>query len=299
MKRPCYVVDAFTSEPLQGNSAGVLLDGAGLDEGAMQRIASELKHSETAFPLPPAGAGAPMHLRWFTPSSEVAFCGHATLATFHVLTEEARRIPVPEGETVRTAFTCMSGRLEVELARKAGSLRILIETPASKFEPAQVPGALLTALGLVSEALDPRMPPRRSAILEGNLYLAVRDRATLARCKPDGDTLAAIGTELGVAGFVVYTLAPSPGVDAAVRCFFPGYGILEDPVTGSAGGQLASLLQLETPQPLPRQLVFSQGDEVQRPGRVFIEVRPDREPGKVRAWIGGSAVTVLRGDLTV
>ncbi|HEY2031176.1 MAG TPA: PhzF family phenazine biosynthesis protein [Myxococcales bacterium] len=297
MKRPCYVVDAFTDQPLAGNSAGVLLDGAGLDESAMQRIANELKHSETAFPLP--SNEAPMHLRWFTPSSEVAFCGHATLATFHVLAEEAQRIRVPEGETVRTAFTCMSGRLEVELARKDGKLRILIETPASKFEPARLPGELLTALGLVPEALDPRLPPRKSAILEGNLYLAVRDRSALARCKPDADALVSIGTQLGVAGFVVYTLAAAPGIDAAVRCFFPGYGILEDPVTGSAGGQLACLLQAEMPQPLPRRLVFSQGDEVQRPGQVVIEVRKDREAEKVRAWIGGSAVTVLRGDLTV
>lgn len=299
MKRPCYVVDAFTNQPLAGNSAGVLLDGAGLDETAFQRIANELKHSETAFPLPPKSPEAPMHLRWFTPASEVAFCGHATLATFHVLADETQRIRVPEGETVRTAFTCMSGKLDVELARKDGKLRILIETPASKFEPAQIPGALLTALGLVPEALDPRLPPRKSAILEGNLYLAVRDRSALARCKPDADTLVSIGNQLGVAGFVVYTLAPAAGLDAAVRCFFPGYGILEDPVTGSAGGQLACLLQEEMPQPLPRTLVFSQGDEVQRPGRVVIEVRPAREPGKVRAWIGGSAVTVLRGDLTV
>lgn len=299
MKRACYVVDAFTNQPLAGNSAGVLLDCTGLDDGALQRIANEFKHSETAFPLPAKGQDAPMHLRWFTPASEVAFCGHATLATFHVLAEEAQRIRVPEGETVRTAFTCMSGRLEVELARKDGELRILIETPASKFEPVQVPGALLTALGLVPEALDPRIAPRRSAILEGNLYLAVRDRSALARCKPDADTLVGLGNELGVAGFVVYTLAPSRGTDAAVRCFFPGYGILEDPVTGSAAGQLACLLQAEMPQALPRRLVFSQGDEVQRPGQVVIEVRQDREPGKVRAWIGGSAVTVLRGDLTV
>jgi PhzF family phenazine biosynthesis protein len=299
MKRPCYVVDAFTDQPLAGNSAGVVLDGAGLDDGVMQRIANELKHSETAFPLPSKGADAPMHLRWFTPSSEVAFCGHATLATFHVLAEEAQRIPVPEGETIRTAFTCMSGRLDVELSRSAGKLRILIETPASKFEPVQVPGTLLTALGLVPEALDPRLPPRRSAILEGNLYLAVRDRTALARCKPDADALVDIGNELGVAGFVVYTLAPKAGVDAAVRCFFPGYGILEDPVTGSAGGQLACLLQLELPQALPRKLVFSQGDEVQRPGTLLVELRADGGPSKVRAFIGGSAVTVLRGNLTV
>jgi PhzF family phenazine biosynthesis protein len=100
-----------------------------------------------------------------------------------------------------------------------------------------------------------------------------------------------------VAGYVVYTLNPQPGVDAAVRCFFPGYGILEDPVTGSAAGQLGALIQTVLPGALPRRLVFTQGDEMGRPGRVEVEVRPDPGPGKVRGWIGGNAVTVLRGEL--
>ena len=297
MRRPCYVVDAFTARPIAGNAAGVLLDGADLDASAMQRIASELKHSETAFPLPPREPGAALHLRWFTPESEVAFCGHATLATFHVLVEEARRIQVEGSGVTRTAFTCKSGRLEVELSRRAGKLRILIETPPSRFEAARLPAEVLTALGIVPGALDPRIPPQRSAILEGNLYLAVRDRETLARCRPEAAALEGFGKQLGVAGYVVFTLDPAPGVDAAVRCFFPGYGILEDPVTGSAAGQLGALVQTFLPGALPRRLLFTQGDEMGRPGRVEVEVRPEAGPGKVRGWIGGNAVTILRGEL--
>jgi PhzF family phenazine biosynthesis protein len=296
VRRPCYVVDAFAAAPLGGNPAGVLLDGADLDAEAMQRIAAELKHSETAFPLPARDPDAALHLRWFAPGSEVAFCGHATLATFHVLVEEARRIPVPAGVVTRTAFTCKSGRLNVELSRAQGKLRILIETPASRFEPAQVPAGLLAALGLIPEALDPRNPPQKSLILEGNLYLAVRDRDALARCQPDAAALREIGMRLGIAGWVVYTLDPQAGVDAALRCFFPGDGIDEDPVTGSAAGQLGALLQLVRPAALPRRLLFTQGDEMGRPGRIELELR-ESEPGKVRGWIGGSAVTVLRGEL--
>src|SRR3954462_12831961 len=160
MKRACYVVDAFSAKPLAGNSAGVLLDGADLDARAMQRIAGELKHSETAFPLPAREPTAALHLRWFTPEAKVAFCGHATLAAFHVLVEEAQRIRVPEGGITTTAFTCRSGRLKVELSRVKGKLRVLIETPASRFEPAQVPAGLVAALGLVPEALDPAVPPQ-------------------------------------------------------------------------------------------------------------------------------------------
>ncbi|HEY4886374.1 MAG TPA: PhzF family phenazine biosynthesis protein [Myxococcales bacterium] len=297
MRRPCYVVDSFAAQPLSGNPAGVLLDGAELDGKVMQRIANELKHSETAFPLPAREPTAALHLRWFTPEAEVAFCGHATLAAFHVLVEEARRIRVPDGAVTRTAFTCKSGRLKVELSRAQGKLRILIETPESRFEPARVPAELITALGAVPEALDPRIAPQKSVILEGNLYLALRDRDALARCRPDGALLEQLAKPLGVAGYVVYTLNPQPGVDAGVRCFFPGYGILEDPVTGSAAGQLGALIQTVLPGALPRRLVFTQGDEMGRPGRVEVEVRPDPGPGKVRGWIGGNAVTVLRGEL--
>jgi PhzF family phenazine biosynthesis protein len=296
MRRPCYVVDAFAAHPLAGNSAGVLLDGADLDARAMQQIAGELKHSETAFPLPAREPTAALHLRWFTPESEVAFCGHATLAAFHVLVEEAQRIRVPENGLTRSAFTCKSGRLNVELTRRAGKLRVLIEVPESRFEPVRVPAELLTALGFVPEALDPRIPPQQSTILEGNLYLAVRERQTLSRCKPDAAALEQLGQQLGAAGFVVYALRPADGVDAALRCFFPGYGILEDPVTGSAAGQLGALIQTVLPEGLPRKLVFTQGDEMGRPGRIDVEVRQQAD-GKVRGWIGGNAVTVLRGEL--
>src|SRR5260370_34184104 len=124
------------------------------------------------------------------PASEVAFCGHATLGAFHVLAGEVERIRVREGGMTHTAFTCKSGRLNVELSRKKGKLRVLIETPASCFEPLQLPAEVITRLGLVPEALDPKIPPQKSAILEGYLYLAVRDRQTMARCRPDGAALA-------------------------------------------------------------------------------------------------------------
>src|SRR3989442_3769508 len=273
MRRPCCVVDSFAQHPLPENPAGVVLDGADLDAKTMQRIANELKHSETAFPLPVREPTAALHLRWFTPEAEVAFCGHATLATFHVLVEEAGRIRVPEGRVTRTAFTCKSGRLNVELSRREGKLSVVIETPASRFQRAQVPAELATALGIVPEALSPEMVPLQRAILEGNLYVCVRDRETLARCRPDGPSLDRLGRQLGVAGFAVFALRPASGVDAAMRCFFPGYGILEDPVTGSAAGQLGALIQTVLPEALPRRLVFTQGDELGRPGRIEVEVR--------------------------
>src|SRR3989442_1684554 len=121
------------------------------------------------------------------------------------------------------------------------------------------------------------MVPWKSAILEGNLYVCVRDRETLARCRPDGPSLDRLGRQLGVAGFAVFTLRPAPRVDAAMRCFFPGYGILEDPVTGSAAGQLRALIQTVLPEALPRRLGFTHGDEMGPPGVVEVLNRPRGE----------------------
>jgi trans-2,3-dihydro-3-hydroxyanthranilate isomerase len=300
MRLPFYVVDAFSDRAFGGNPAGVVLDGADLTAEQMQRIAAEMKHSETAFPIPARrNAGTDFHLRWFTPASEVRFCGHATLATLRVLVEEAKRIAVAAEGMTSVRFGCKAGPMRVELSRQEGALRILFETPPTRFRPQPVPGEALAAMNVVPEALDPRIPPHKADSEEGNLYLCVRDRETLARIRPDARTLHAIGQQLGVAGFVPFTLAPKPGVDAALRAFFPVYGIDEDPVTGSACGHLALLLQELVPEALPRRLTFRQGDEVGRPGRIEIELRSDEAPYPVRAYVGGAATVIVRGELEV
>jgi len=298
-RRPCYVVDAFADRPCAGNSAGVVLDAKDLDTNELQRIAEELKHAETAFPLPALEPGATFHLRWFTTFCEVGFCGHATLAALHVLADEAQRIRIaPEGST-DVSFTCKAGLLRAELARRDGKLRIRFETPPARFAQQPVDAAVLAALNVVPEVLDPRIPPHRSISAEGNLYLCLRDRDALRRARPDAGALPSIAERLGVIGFVPFSLAPSPGVDTALRAFFADHGVAEDPVTGSASAQLALLLHRFRPAALPRQLVLTQGDELQRPGRLEIELRAEPGSTEPRAWLGGAAVTTLRGELDV
>jgi PhzF family phenazine biosynthesis protein len=297
VKRPCYVVDAFSPRPLAGNSAGVVLDASDLATAELQRIAGELKHAETAFPLPAREPQAAFHLRWFTPFTEVRFCGHATLAALHVLALEAQRIRVPAHGTTRVSFTCKAGLLRGELSRQDGRLRALFETPPTRFEQQLVDGALLAALNLVPEMLDPKLSPHRALSEEGNLYLCLRDREALARVRGDPGALPALAERLGVLGFVPFALAPKTGVDAALRAIFADHGVSEDPVTGSASGHLALLLQQLVPAGLPRNLVFTQGDEVGRPGRIEIELRPESDPSDLRAWITGPATVILRGEL--
>src|SRR5437879_8325871 len=152
VKPPCYVVDAFSSRALAGNSAAVVLDARDLPSAELQRIAEELKHAETAFPLPAREPQAAFHLRWFTPASEVRFCGHATLASLHVLVDEAQRIRVPSQGATRISFTCKAGLLRAELSRHGGRLRALFETPPTRFLEQPVSAELLAAMNLLPEA---------------------------------------------------------------------------------------------------------------------------------------------------
>jgi trans-2,3-dihydro-3-hydroxyanthranilate isomerase len=299
VKRHCYVVDAFTDRPLAGNSAGVVLDAEDLSTAELQRIAEELKHAETAFPLPAREPQAAFHLRWFTTFCEVGFCGHATLAALHVLAGEAQRLRVAREGTTRIWFGCKAGLLRAELSRESGTLRIRFETPPARLAPQPAEPGVLASLNLIPEVLDPRIPPHRSISEEGNLYLCVRDRDVLQRVRPDPAALPELAGRLGVIGFVPFTLAPTPGVDVALRAIFADHGVAEDPVTGSASAQLALLVHRFQPGPVPRRFVFSQGDEMGRPGRIEIEMREEPGSDGPRAWLSGSAVTTVRGELII
>jgi PhzF family phenazine biosynthesis protein len=303
MKRQIFVVDSFSGKAFGGNPAGVLLDGAALADAQLQQIAAEMKHSETAFILPARDPQASFHLRWLTPKAEVRFCGHATLAALAVMANEAQRIRVPETGAARFSFSSLAGLLRAELSRDENrKLKIRFETPAASFEQTPVAEKLLASLGLMSELLDPTFSPRRSIAgigVEGNLYLCLREHDALTRARCDPAALAEAMHEAKVHGVVLFVRGHADGIDAAVRCFFPEHldGSGEDPVTGSACGQLGLLLQEVTPEILPRALVFTQGDELGRPGRVHVEVRPENQPGRITAWIGGDFTVVLRGEL--
>jgi PhzF family phenazine biosynthesis protein len=258
---PLVQVDAFTSTAFAGNPAAVCLLPGPAEEGWMQDVAREMNLSETAF-LHPEGGG--YRLRWFTPTVEVDLCGHATLASAHVLWETGRAEP-----GARVDFHTKSGLLS---AVRRGEW-IELDLPAKPVEPVPSPPDLLPALGVTARFVGRN---RFDYLVEVDGEPAVR------ALTPDMPKLAA----LPVRGVMVTSRSDDPAYDFVSRFFAPGSGIAEDPVTGSAHCALGPFWMARLGK---AQLLGYQASA--RGGAVRVRVEGDR----VR--LGGQAVTVLRGEL--
>lgn len=257
MAVPIFVVDAFTSRPFAGNPAAVCLLEAPAGEDWMRKVAAEMKHSETAFVSP---RGSLYQLRWFTPSTEVDLCGHATLASAHVLWETLR---VAEQDPIH--FETASGALT---ATRHG-YGIQMDFPA---EPA-VEAALqpIAGLGEILWAGKNRMD--RIVLLE--------NEAAVRACDPALPEVEALGCR----GLIVTAESDEEDVDFVSRFFAPSAGVPEDPVTGSAHCCLGPFWAAKLGKDA---LAGNQCSE--RGGSVRVLVRGDR------VLLQGHAVTVLRGE---
>ncbi|MBX7192278.1 MAG: PhzF family phenazine biosynthesis protein [Sandaracinaceae bacterium] len=223
MEIPCHVVDAFARRPFEGNPAAVCVLEAFLDEGTMQSIAAENALSETAFVV--RRDDGDHDLRWFTPAHEVDLCGHATLATAHVL----RHVVGDRRGELR--FHSRSGLLIVH----AREDRFTLDFPSRPPIPSEAPRGLLDALGLSQDE------QRGAEILRSrDLVVVLASAARVRALTPD---LGAIGAMDSL--FAVCVTARGDGrdddVDFVSRFFAPREGVPEDPVTGSAHCTLAPL----------------------------------------------------------
>ena len=255
-------VDAFTDQPFRGNPAAVCVLAEPRGEAWMQDVAREMNLSETAF-LDPRPDG--FNLRWFTPATEVALCGHATLASAHVLWEAGH---LSAEQTAR--FHTQSGLLT---AKRAGEW-IELDFPALHEQPAPAPPGLAEALGVKIKYLGKNKFD----------YLAEIDSAQAVRAMaPDFTGLK----RLSVRGVSVTSRSDLPQFDFVSRFFAPGSGIDEDPVTGSAHCCLGPFWSQRLGQ---TEFVAYQASA--RGGTVRVRLKGDR------VILGGKAVTVLRGELT-
>lgn len=258
-----YTVDAFTRARFAGNPAAVCILPAARDAVWMQAVAAEMNLSETAFLV--ARADGSWDLRWFTPAVEVDLCGHATLASAHVVWETGRMPP----ETA-ASFHTKSGLLT---AHRAGDC-IEMDFPAKGVEPADPPSDLLPALGAKARWVGRN---RMDYLVE------LTDESTVRDLAPDYTRLARVACR-----GVIVTAKANPGIDAdfVSRFFAPQSGIAEDPVTGSAHCALGPYWRDRLGK---TELV---GLQVSRRGGV-VGVRCTGD----RVILRGHAVTVMRAEL--
>ena len=260
MELKLYQVDAFAGHIFAGNPAAVCPLDAWLDDELMQAIASENNLSETAFFVPD---GEVFHIRWFTPTTEVDLCGHATLASAFVLYECLGY----SGDKID--FFSRSGLLTVKQEKDSF---YTLDFPAEPPLNCPVPDAILAAFGV---------PP--SQCLKGEDYIVVfEDEEAIQSAQPDLEQLK----KVDLRGVII--TAPSSRYDFVARFFAPKFGIPEDPVTGSAYTQLAPYWakRLGKTQLQARQLSRRGGD-----------VTCSLEG--TRALISGRAVKVFEGILTI
>ncbi len=265
MELTLYQVDAFTSEPFAGNPAAVCVVEEPLPDSLMQSIANEMNLSETAFVR--RREDGRWHLRWFTPLAEVDLCGHATLATSHVLFEKG----FADSESP-IEFETLSGTLVV--TRESTGL-LVMDFPA---EPA--------TQGFPDEFIDNALNTNaiQHAANRMDALAEVESETVLRELRPD---MTAIGA-LDIRGLIVTAPADSPELDFVSRFFAPQCGVPEDPVTGSAHCCLAPWWSERLGKTRMRARQISQ-----RGGEVDVELKGDR------VLLRGQAVTVLIATMNV
>lgn len=256
-----YQVDAFTVNPFSGNPAAVCLLDDSLDDTVLQQIAAEMNLSETAF-LSPATNG--FNLRWFTPATEVDLCGHATLASAHVLWDTGK---LASGQPAR--FHTRSGVLE---ARRTAA-GIELNFPAQPPVETPAPPDLLASL---------QIQPAYVGFNGSDYLVAVETAETVHQLAPDFRRMEKVVTR----GVIVTAPAEREGVDFISRFFAPAVGIDEDPVTGSAhcclGPYWGARLNKTT---------LAAAQVSPRGGTLTVQVAGER------VLLIGKAVTVMKGEM--
>ncbi|MGB4270128.1 MAG: PhzF family phenazine biosynthesis protein [Spirochaetota bacterium] len=258
-----FIVDAFTSEMFKGNPAAVCVLSSALPDTLMQSIALEMNCPETAFVLP---QDKEFILRWFAPLQEVDLCGHATLATSHVLYEQ--NIAIAQQEL---KFHTKSGLLTVN---KKGDI-ITMDFPQEIATKHSIPQWIIETLGV---------KPVYTGKNRMDYLIEVMTEEEVVELNPDFIALKKMDSR----GVIITAKSSKMGYDFVSRFFAPGLGVNEDPVTGSAHCCLGPYWQ----QKLKKD-TFTAYQASQRGGFLKVEV------SESRVYIGGKAVTVLSGHINI
>ena len=274
-----FIVDAFTTQPFGGNTAGVvLLDDAFPSDEFMQQVAAEFRYSETAFVR--QDGDTEFTVRYFTPRGEVDLCGHATVATFGTL----YKLGIIADGTLCINHT-LAGNLQVRVGDK-----VMMEMAEPQIIDAIVDVERLhSIMGVKNSHID--LPVMVVSTGLPDIMMPVSSINDLNALNPNMDALAQLSDELNVTGVHAFALSDD-GYTAHVRNFGPLYGIPEESATGTANGALTHYLHHNGIIASPAECRFLQGEAIQRPSVVATSLLAD---GAI--WVGGDSAIVAIGEL--
>jgi trans-2,3-dihydro-3-hydroxyanthranilate isomerase len=276
-----YVIaDVFTDTPLQGNQVAVFTDAREIPEDKLQPIAREMNFSETVFVYKPEGDGH-ARIRIFTPKAELAFAGHPTLGTAFILSAplSLEEINLETG----------AGVIPVRLEREDGRIVFgRMVQPVPTVELYDGGERVLEILGVARSELPVEVYDNGVR----HVYISLGSEDEVAALRPN---MARLADESDAVGFNCFA---GEGKRWKTRMFAPASGVAEDPATGSAAGPLALHLARHGRIAFGDEIEISQGVEVGRPSKLYARVEGSADEVE-RVEVGGSAVTVARGELSV
>lgn len=296
-----YQIDSFTKEKFKGNPAGVVLNAENMTSEEMQLIARELNNSETAFVFRPDDPkeNFDYHVRYFTPTTEVPSCGHATIAALYAKAQEDQL------DSCTVAIHTQIGILPIQIEKKDNDYLITMTQGKFELSPAfdtSITQRIVLALGLTMDDLDKKCPVQIASTGHSKVMIGIKSNRTLNHLIPDLTALAKLSKEIGCNGYFVFTFdIKEKDILTNGRMFAPAIGISEDPVTGNANGPLGGyLIQNKIIETADEIFEFTgkQGQVINRIGEVKVQVSvKDSLPDIIR--ITGNAVGVFRTTMNL
>jgi trans-2,3-dihydro-3-hydroxyanthranilate isomerase len=294
--------DVFTATRFEGNQLAVFTDGRGVDAKTMQTIAREMNFSESTFILPAERPDTDIRMRIFTPGSELPMAGHPTIGSTFALAHDG----VIAAGRPRFVFGLGVGPTPVELHWDDSALTFAwMDQRTPEFRPAALPSEnLARAIGVDPSAVSSGLLAEEISCGVPFIFVPLSTRAAVDASEPDSSLLRRVpsafaGNHVGV--FVFTTEGATDDVTVYSRMFAPGLGVLEDPATGSASGPLGCYLVKHglVPADRARRIVSLQGVAMGRPSRIHIAIGVAEGGEIIRVQVGGQAVLVGEGSITV
>lgn len=289
-----YQVDAFTTSPLGGNPCAVLFDCSELSDATMLAIAKEMNLSETSFVWQKSDGN--FRARYFTPAEEIPLAGHPTIATVYALVDSGR-LSLP-GDYLKIPLELRDGPVDVEIfAQNRTVERIVMSQRKPQFLSTHQAADVMPAFGLDESDLLPGAPIQTVSTGTPQIMIPVKGHDALRKSILDIEKYTALRARGDFFSPHLFCLHGVENGQTFARHFGVPPDTMEDPFTGSATGGMAAYLWhhglIESPA-----FIAEQGHWMQRPGKAYVEViGPHDDIQTVK--VGGSAVTVLRGELTI